>query len=96
VAKYKTLPKFSSYEEAAEWLETHSTADLKTTPVYFELSPNFRVDIIDSPDKIKKRGGGVNQRGKKKTEYIVFISHSSKDAWLARVIAEKIAIQNDV
>jgi hypothetical protein len=81
LAKYKALSKFSSYEEAAEWLDTHSTADLKTTPVHFGLSPNFRVDIIDSRGKIKKRGDSVRRRRKKKTEYIVFISHSSKDAW---------------
>jgi hypothetical protein len=37
-----------------------------------------------------KRKGGASRR-KKKTEYIVFISHSSKDAWIARTIAEKIA-----
>jgi hypothetical protein len=33
---------------------------------------------------------GVKRR-KAKNEYVVFISHSAKDAWLARVIAEKIA-----
>lgn len=33
---------------------------------------------------------GVRRRKTKKSEYIVFISHSSKDAWIARVIAEKI------
>ena len=47
MAKRKTLPNFSSYEEAAEWLDTHSTADLETTPAHFELSPNFTVRIID-------------------------------------------------
>jgi len=52
--KRKTVPKFSSYEQAAEWLDTHSTADLKTTPAHFELSPNFRVRIIDSLDEVKE------------------------------------------
>jgi hypothetical protein len=51
MAKGKTIPKFSSHEEAAEWLDTHSTADLKTTPAQFELSPNFKVCIIDSLDE---------------------------------------------
>ena len=52
--KRKTVPRFSSYEEAAEWLGTHSTADIKTTPAHFELSPNFRVRIIDSLDEVKE------------------------------------------
>lgn len=37
-----------------------------------------------------KRRVGVKRR-KVKKEYIVFISHSSKDAWIARTIAEKIS-----
>jgi len=36
-----------------------------------------------------KRRAGVKRR-KAKKEYIVFISHSAKDAWMARVVAEKI------
>jgi|GEM_PF-1326901 len=51
MVKSKTLPKFSSYDEAAKWLGTHSTADLKTTPAHFELSPNFRIRLIDSLDE---------------------------------------------
>jgi len=30
------------------------------------------------------------KKTKRKSEYIVFISHSSKDAWIAQIIAEKI------
>jgi hypothetical protein len=90
MANYKVLPKFSSYEEAAEWLDTHSTADLKTTPVQFTLSPNFTVRVKGK--NMERRLGTIHRRkAKKKSEYIVFISHSSKDAWIARVIAEKIA-----
>jgi len=37
-----------------------------------------------------KRRAGVKRR-KAKKEYIIFISHSSKDAWIARTIAEKIS-----
>ncbi|MDZ7360538.1 MAG: hypothetical protein ONB46_07400 [candidate division KSB1 bacterium] len=51
MVKSKTLPKFSSYDEGAEWLDTHSTADLKTTPGHFELSSNFRIRLIDSLDE---------------------------------------------
>lgn len=51
MARNRTVPKFSSYEEAARWLDTHSTAHLKTIPAEFELSPNFRVRIIDSLDE---------------------------------------------
>ncbi len=90
MAKYKALSKFSSYEEAAEWLDTHSTAELKTTPVHFELSPNFPVRVKGK--NMKRKAGAIRRRKtKKKSEYIVFISHSSKDAWIARAIAEKIA-----
>jgi len=48
MARNKKTPQFSSYEEAGEWLDTHSTADLETTPAHFELAPDFRVRIIDS------------------------------------------------
>ncbi|MGH7597730.1 MAG: hypothetical protein ACREOI_15380 [bacterium] len=51
MARNKTIPKFSSHEEAAGWLDTHSTAYIKTTPAEFELSPNFRVRIIDNLDE---------------------------------------------
>jgi len=53
MARNKKIPKFSSYEDAGEWLDTHSTADLETTSVHFELSPNFRVQIIDSLNDIE-------------------------------------------
>jgi len=46
----KSLPNFSSYEEAAEWLDTHSTANLRTKPVKVTLSPNLRLVIVDSND----------------------------------------------
>lgn len=39
----------------------------------------------------RKRSVNLRKKTKKKSEYIVFISHSSKDAWIARTIAEKIA-----
>jgi hypothetical protein len=39
----------------------------------------------------QKRSVNFRKKTKKKSEYIVFISHSSKDAWIARTIAEKIA-----
>jgi hypothetical protein len=48
--KRKSLPNFSSYEEAGNWLDTHSTADLYAKPVNFTISPNLQVIIVDSYD----------------------------------------------
>jgi hypothetical protein len=48
--KRKSLPNFSSYEEASEWLDTHSTGDLYAKPVKFTVSPNLKVVIVDSYD----------------------------------------------
>lgn len=53
MSKNKEIPKFSSCEEAADWLDSHSTANLETTPAHFELSPDFRVRIIDSLDEVE-------------------------------------------
>ena len=38
-----------------------------------------------------RAGGGRRKTKKQRSEYIVFISHSAKDAWIARTIAEKIS-----
>jgi hypothetical protein len=46
--KRKSLPNFSSYEEARDWLDTHSTADLYAKPVKFTVSPNLRIVIVDA------------------------------------------------
>ena len=48
--KRKSLPSFSSYEAAADWLDTHSTADIGSKPAKFTLSPNFPLVIVDSRD----------------------------------------------
>lgn len=49
--KRKTVPKFSSFEEAGEWLDSHSIAGLKTTPAHFELSPQFNVRIAEGHEE---------------------------------------------
>jgi len=41
--------------------------------------------------KRKAAGKRLQRKAKQKDDYVVFISHSSKDVWIARVIAEKIA-----
>jgi hypothetical protein len=48
--KRKSLPNFSSYDEASDWLDTHSTADLYAKPVKFTVSPNLKVVIVDEYD----------------------------------------------
>ena len=50
MSKRKSLPNFRSYEEASEWLDTHSTADLYAKPVKFSVSTNLQVVIVDSND----------------------------------------------
>lgn len=49
--KRKSLPNFESYEEAGEWLDTHSTADLYAKSVKFSVAPNLRVVILDSGNR---------------------------------------------
>ena len=39
---------------------------------------------------MNRRARVNRKRHEAKKEYIVFISHSAKDAWMARVVAEKI------
>lgn len=53
MARNKKVPRFSSYADAGEWLDTHSTADFETTSAHFELAPNFRIQIIDSLNDIE-------------------------------------------
>ncbi len=45
--KRKSLPNFATHEEASDWLDTHSTADLYAKPVKFTVSPNVQVVIVD-------------------------------------------------
>ncbi len=49
--KRKSLPDFQSYEEAGEWLDTHSTADLYAKSVKFSVAPNLKVIIVDAHDQ---------------------------------------------
>ncbi len=49
--KRKSLPEFQSYEEASEWLDTHSTADLYAKSVKFSIAPNLKVIIVDAKDR---------------------------------------------
>jgi hypothetical protein len=46
---------------------------------------------MGQPRAARRRGGGSGRPAKKaRAKYGVFLSHSSRDAWLARVIKEKI------
>lgn len=51
MSKRKSLPDFQSYEEAGEWLDTHTTADLYAKSVKFFVSPNLKVIIVDANDQ---------------------------------------------
>jgi hypothetical protein len=55
MSKRKSLPNFASYEDASEWLDTHSTADLYAKPVKFTVSPNLQVVVVDSHDNLVER-----------------------------------------
>jgi len=50
--KRKTLPQFNNYEQAADWLESHSTADLETTEAHFEVVSPLTIQILDSLDEL--------------------------------------------
>ncbi|MFQ5751927.1 MAG: hypothetical protein ACE5HI_08010 [bacterium] len=52
--KHKTLPQFNNYEQASEWLDSHSTADLKSTEVHFEVASPLHLQIIDSLNEIEE------------------------------------------
>jgi hypothetical protein len=87
--KNKKIPKFSSYDEAAEWLDSHSTANLETTSVNFELSPNFRVRIIDSLNEAEILIA-VDQALSKQISYIAQKQGVSIEALVNRWMKEKV------
>jgi hypothetical protein len=93
--KRRSIPKFSSYEEAADWLDTHSTADLRTKPVKFTLSPNFRVVIVDSYDNpveaisIKKQMSTQIRKIAKKQG---ISPHRLVESWLREKIKEQMRL----
>lgn len=89
MARNKTVPKFSSYEEAADWLDAHSTAYLKTTPAKFELSPNFRVRIIDSLDEAETLIA-IDQPLSKQISQIAQTQGISIEALINRWLREKV------
>jgi hypothetical protein len=49
----KKIPKFKSYEEMADFWDTHSVADYwdQTEPAEFEISPNARRRYLVALDK---------------------------------------------
>jgi hypothetical protein len=49
--KRKSLPNFAGYEEAGEWLDKHSTAELYAKPTRFIVSPDLYVVIVDANDR---------------------------------------------
>jgi len=53
--KRKRLPNFSSYEDASEWLDKYSTADLYATAVKFTVAPNLHVVIVDANNRPLQR-----------------------------------------
>ena len=46
--KREMLPPFKTYEEAAEWLDSHSTAELEATDVSFEVASPLTIHILES------------------------------------------------
>lgn len=53
MSEHKRLPHFKSYEEMAEFWDTHSLADYwdQTEPANFEISPNARRRYLVSIDR---------------------------------------------
>lgn len=45
IPKRRTLPQFEKYEEASEWLDSHSTADLEATEVAFEVASPLTIHV---------------------------------------------------
>lgn len=86
--KRKTVPKFSSYEEAGEWLDSHSTAGLKTTPAHFELSPQFSVRIAEGREE-EETSIPIDHTLSKQISQIARQQGVSVEALVNRWLAEK-------
>ncbi len=48
--KRRDLPDFASYKEAGEWLDNHSTADLRNKPTKFAVSPDLEILLSGSDE----------------------------------------------
>jgi len=52
--KRKTIPEFNNYEQCAEWLNNHSTGNLKTSEAHFEFASPITIQIVDSLGEIEQ------------------------------------------
>jgi hypothetical protein len=50
----KYVPRFKTYDEAADWFDTHSLADYETTEVRFDVHPDVQIVHIKSLDDVKR------------------------------------------
>ena len=52
MSKRKTLPEFDSYQKASDWLDRHSTSDLESAEVHFDIASSLQIQIIDSLNEL--------------------------------------------
>ncbi|MGH7454716.1 MAG: hypothetical protein ACRENG_25395 [bacterium] len=93
--KRKSLPNFSSYDEASEWLDTHSTADLYAKPVKFTVAPNLKVTIVDSYNNPVETILLKRQMSRKIRQIAKYNNISSKQLvqrWLREKIQEQLRL----
>lgn len=89
--KSKVFPKFNSYEKAAEWLDSHSTANLEVTEVQFEVALPLKLQLLDSLGEIedtimleKEISQQIQQIAKKKG----ISTHKLIHKWLQEQVAK--------
>lgn len=93
--KRKSLPNFATYDEASDWLDTHSTADLYAKPVKFTVSPNLKLVIVDDYDNpidtiaLKKR---MSRQLRQIAEKQGISPHRLVESWLREKIKEQMRV----
>jgi hypothetical protein len=95
--RHKSLPNFASYEQASEWLDTHSTADLYAKPVKFTVSPALQVVIVDSQDNPVERISLKKQMSRQIRQIAKRDGISPQrlvEAWLRQKIQEQLRLSD--
>jgi hypothetical protein len=95
--KRRSLPNFGSYEEAGEWLNKHSTADLYAKPSNFIVAPNLYVVIVDANDKpieripVKKQ---IGRQIRRIAKHDGVTPQQLVQSWLREKIQERLPLLN--
>jgi hypothetical protein len=95
--KRKSLPNFASYEDASEWLDNHSTADLYAKPVKFTVASNLQIFIVDANNKplqripVKKQ---ISRQIQRIAKHDGITPQQLVQSWLQEKIQERLPLLN--